>query len=122
MVLPTSCFLSTKSSFRSATCAVFCFFSPQAARIRKIPKKFKSWMMFFFILFMLMSSARLFLVLFCWSIVEIFAELIVRVQRPALVGPFPNQYPVYQRQERLEERRVGKECVSTCRSRWSPDH
>src|SRR3546814_19493346 len=21
-----------------------------------------------------------------------------------------------------EERRVGKECVSTCRSRWSPDH
>src|SRR3546814_5735575 len=23
---------------------------------------------------------------------------------------------------RLEERRVGKECVSTCRSRWSPDH
>src|SRR3546814_5475319 len=24
------------------------------------------------------------------------------------------------RQERSEERRVGKECVSTCRSRWSP--
>src|SRR3546814_13082974 len=24
--------------------------------------------------------------------------------------------------ERSEERRVGKECVSTCRSRWSPDH
>src|SRR3546814_10293945 len=23
---------------------------------------------------------------------------------------------------RLEERRVGKECVSTCRSRWSPYH
>src|SRR3546814_13949501 len=23
-------------------------------------------------------------------------------------------------QERSEERRVGKECVSTCRSRWSP--
>src|SRR3546814_3646568 len=27
------------------------------------------------------------------------------------VGPF-----------RSEERRVGKECVSTCRSRWSPSH
>ena len=26
------------------------------------------------------------------------------------------------RQERSEERRVGKECVSTCRSRWSPYH
>src|SRR3546814_5253666 len=26
------------------------------------------------------------------------------------------------RQQRSEERRVGKECVSTCRSRWSPYH
>src|SRR3546814_9147982 len=25
-------------------------------------------------------------------------------------------------QTRSEERRVGKECVSTCRSRWSPYH
>src|SRR3546814_16453398 len=25
-------------------------------------------------------------------------------------------------QDRSEERRVGKECVSTCRSRWSPNH
>src|SRR3546814_6886838 len=27
-------------------------------------------------------------------------------------------WPVFK--ERSEERRVGKECVSTCRSRWSP--
>src|SRR3546814_1354945 len=27
-----------------------------------------------------------------------------------------------ERLERSEERRVGKECVSTCRSRWSPYH
>src|SRR3546814_1399056 len=26
------------------------------------------------------------------------------------------------RRQRSEERRVGKECVSTCRSRWSPYH
>src|SRR3546814_12644424 len=26
----------------------------------------------------------------------------------------------YCREQRSEERRVGKECVSTCRSRWSP--
>src|SRR3546814_5861199 len=26
------------------------------------------------------------------------------------------------KQTRSEERRVGKECVSTCRSRWSPYH
>src|SRR3546814_5941981 len=33
--------------------------------------------------------------------------------------------PQYQRKggdRRSEERRVGKECVSTCRSRWSPYH
>src|SRR3546814_3988063 len=28
----------------------------------------------------------------------------------------------YLRNNRSEERRVGKECVSTCRSRWSPYH
>src|SRR3546814_9149077 len=28
----------------------------------------------------------------------------------------------FARCERSEERRVGKECVSTCRSRWSPYH
>src|SRR3546814_21078623 len=27
-----------------------------------------------------------------------------------------------EREKRSEERRVGKECVSTCRSRWSPYH
>src|SRR3546814_16349415 len=36
------------------------------------------------------------------------------------------QYPVKQQEtrtfERSEERRVGKEGVSTCRSRWSPYH
>src|SRR3546814_2558574 len=31
--------------------------------------------------------------------------------------------PLHGRREvRSEERRVGKECVSTCRSRWSPYH
>src|SRR3546814_2578022 len=29
---------------------------------------------------------------------------------------------LHQRGDRSEERRVGKECVSTCRSRWSPYH
>src|SRR3546814_3448447 len=31
------------------------------------------------------------------------------------INPFPCR-------NRSEERRVGKECVSTCRSRWSPYH
>src|SRR3546814_15956102 len=30
-----------------------------------------------------------------------------------------SDYAIY---DRSEERRVGKECVSTCRSRWSPYH
>src|SRR3546814_8093545 len=34
------------------------------------------------------------------------------------VGPGVGQYF----HDRSEERRVGKECVSTCRSRWSPYH
>src|SRR3546814_13172256 len=36
----------------------------------------------------------------------------VRTSQPAQFGKF----------QRSEERRVGKECVSTCRSRWSPYH
>src|SRR3546814_2092216 len=35
------------------------------------------------------------------------------------VGPDEDTQPVLQRSE---ERRVGTECVSKCRSRWSPDH
>src|SRR3546814_13899290 len=34
---------------------------------------------------------------------------------------YPGQYE-FQCLHRSEERRVGKECVSTCRSRWSPSH
>src|SRR3546814_16976084 len=41
----------------------------------------------------------------------------------ALAGlPLGGAKAVLRRPERSEERRVGKECVSTCRSRWSPYH
>src|SRR3546814_15805500 len=48
------------------------------------------------------------------------AELMVgrKVVRPRVEHLEPGR-PVV---ERSEERRVGKECVSTCRSRWSPYH
>src|SRR3546814_14568898 len=39
-----------------------------------------------------------------------------------LVGVEPTPEPAPQDPMRSEERRVGKECVSTCRSRWSPYH
>src|SRR3546814_19166155 len=32
------------------------------------------------------------------------------------------QHEAFEPPPRSEERRVGKECVSTCRSRWSPYH
>src|SRR3546814_13403721 len=42
---------------------------------------------------------------------------------PALPGQIVRQQPQHPtRPDRSEERRVGKECVSTCRSRWSPYH
>src|SRR3546814_14796358 len=34
----------------------------------------------------------------------------------------PRQDSFPKGEERSEERRVGKECVSKCRFRWSPDH
>src|SRR3546814_18858307 len=42
----------------------------------------------------------------------------------AIAGPFTGPVTQYGAmvKERSEERRVGKECVSTCRSRWSPYH
>src|SRR3546814_13860985 len=41
-------------------------------------------------------------------------------QRELFRAPFFR--PTQVRHQRSEERRVGKECVSTCRSRWSPSH
>src|SRR3546814_2456121 len=35
---------------------------------------------------------------------------------------FPIDVHAHEPETRSDERRVGKECVSTCRSRWSPYH
>src|SRR3546814_7889266 len=46
-----------------------------------------------------------------------------RAERDVLRGPLPHRSGcTAERRGRSEERRVGKECVSTCRSRWSPYH
>src|SRR3546814_4985112 len=62
---------------------------------------------------------------------EIALEPGSRHRLRAIVSNSHNECPLAQRKlcrpealalRRSEERRVGKECVSTCRSRWSPYH
>src|SRR3546814_19205291 len=45
-------------------------------------------------------------------------QFVAETVRDELIASF---FPTRQ-DRRSEERRVGKECVSTCRSRWSPYH
>src|SRR3546814_2057533 len=42
--------------------------------------------------------------------------------RASRTVPFVSKATAVQQPRRSEERRVGNECVSTCRSRWSPYH
>src|SRR3546814_12380574 len=52
---------------------------------------------------------------------ETVSERITELQRPALVFELGIRLQGQRVDQcRSEERRVGKECVSTCRSRWSP--
>src|SRR3546814_18315824 len=44
------------------------------------------------------------------------------VRPGALRGALWSEFEELDGKERSAERRVGKECVSTCRSRWSPYH
>src|SRR3546814_12520352 len=55
-----------------------------------------------------------------------FAERVIVMYAGQVVEEAPAaglfDRPIHPYAERSEERRVGKECVSTCRSRWSPYH
>src|SRR3546814_19946182 len=46
-------------------------------------------------------------------------ELVDVAERPIIIAP---RFQLLEATWRSGERRVGKECVSTCRSRWSPYH
>src|SRR3546814_19994321 len=54
------------------------------------------------------------------------AAILARLDSPHVITIFDHAEhdgtPYISTQLRSEERRVGKECVSTCRSRWSPYH
>src|SRR3546814_12716350 len=46
-----------------------------------------------------------------------------KIEDPSLTAPlYISAFAQEDGSYRSEERRVGKECVSTCRSRWSPYH
>src|SRR3546814_17730279 len=76
------------------------------------------------------AGAVLFVVLCGWLATRMGSEFIpnldegdLAVQALRLPGTSLTQSLEMQFQiERSEERRVGKECVGTCRSRWSPYH
>src|SRR3546814_15590069 len=58
-----------------------------------------------------------------------FGQIFVRAVSSAAIGGLqgaPNTFVDFAKVRvgdmRSEERRVGKECVSTCRSRWAPKH
>src|SRR3546814_7761205 len=59
----------------------------------------------------------------CSSDLKLFATIapdqIIAAKLGAHARRADTQHPI---NSRSEERRVGKECVSTCRSRWSPYH
>src|SRR3546814_11669522 len=49
------------------------------------------------------------------AVIGMFAAMEVRIVAGVRIG-------IEALYRRSEERRVGEECVSTCRSRWSPSH
>ena len=49
---------------------------------------------------------------------QISSRFTIAVHIFACIDTFKEEFKL----TRSEERRVGKECVSTCRSRWSPYH
>src|SRR3546814_13255735 len=55
------------------------------------------------------------------NLVATYADRIPMMAIATLLDAPVEDYHRY-REWRSEERRVGKECVSTCRSRWSPYH
>src|SRR3546814_14266270 len=54
--------------------------------------------------------------------VPLFFPSFVLFAKPPTDEEYAHRHAGVQAPNRSEERRVGKECVSTCRSRWSPSH
>src|SRR3546814_11540773 len=57
-----------------------------------------------------------------WEGIDVPGDALTLVAIDKLPFAPPDDPVLEARLNRSEERRVGKECVSTCRSRWSPYH
>src|SRR3546814_1484429 len=55
-------------------------------------------------------------------VLTVTAPPVVFLPKSVPCGPRSTSTCAMSKVSRSEERRVGKECVSTCRSRWSPYH
>src|SRR3546814_15134913 len=53
---------------------------------------------------------------------KLYFRALAEADSPLCVRSVSGRYRAFLVPIRSEERRVGKVCVSTCRSRWSPDH
>src|SRR3546814_10326632 len=85
--------------------------------------------MVFYVFFFFMQKTAFELRISDWSsdvcssdlLAGLLGQSIVIDNKPGAGGLIGNQ-AIQKERNRSEERRVGKECVSTCRSRWSPYH
>src|SRR3546814_175769 len=57
-----------------------------------------------------------------YKLADLHPDLCWKPRRKKLVTPLIHKRVPNAQHLRSEERRVGKECVSKCRSRWSPYH
>src|SRR3546814_15945774 len=66
--------------------------------------------------------SKWFLVVICMISCADFPRLLIIELNGACCAPRRDLRPGYVHERSSEERPVGKACVSTCRSRWSPYH
>src|SRR3546814_7352938 len=95
--------------------------------IRSVLGDYKQALLLFSVFFFFKQKTAYEMRISDWSSDVCSSDLVIYETNIAVAGrrrwgPQPNAMPSIGEDRRSEERRVGKECVSTCRSRWSPSH
>src|SRR3546814_8173903 len=86
-------------------------------------RSFFSVVFFFYVFFFFKQNTAYEMRISDWSS-DVCSSDLADSSRPSLppIRAAASHFRGISRSPRSEERRVGKECVSTCRSRWSPYH